>query len=397
VSDQEAAEVRVTWAELFFDLVFVFAVTEVSTSLRGDQTWLGVAHAIVVFVPIYWVWVGTCVYANTHMIDTATDRLGIFAIGLMGLFMALAVPDAYHSRGVLFGGSYLAARLVLLWLARRGGGQAPITYSVAVLVSGPLLVIGGFLPSTVRALVWAVAAVTDLASSALGRRLLARVQFAPGHLAERFGGFLIIALGESIVAIGAPAAAERRLSPGTLGAVAAAFVLACALWWVYYVFAAGAVRHSLETSPTRGDIIRRVLSYGHLSFIGAVIAVAVGLAQVIGHPDTRLAAGSAGLLFGGCALYLATFGYTRWRMFRTVSRTRLSAAAAVLVLSPVALVVPALAALSGLAVVVVVLNVVEHWIVNRATPTGTGPGRARRSQGRRPGRVRRRRAPSPDS
>jgi low temperature requirement protein LtrA len=76
VSDEEAAEVRVTWAELFFDLVFVFAVTEVSTSLRGDQTWLGVAHAIVVFVPIYWVWVGTCVYANTHMIDTATDRLG---------------------------------------------------------------------------------------------------------------------------------------------------------------------------------------------------------------------------------------------------------------------------------------------------------------------------------
>jgi len=140
----DTAEVRVTWAELFFDLVFVFAVTEVSTLLRGDQSWLGVAHAIVVFVPIYWVWVGTCVYANTHTIATATDRLGILTIGLVGLFMALAVPDAYHSRGVLFGASYLAARLVLLWLARRGGGQAPITYSVAVLVSGPLLVIGGW-------------------------------------------------------------------------------------------------------------------------------------------------------------------------------------------------------------------------------------------------------------
>ncbi len=363
---EDVAEVRVTWAELFFDLVFVFAVTEVSTSLRDDQTWLGVVHAIVVFVPIYWVWVGTCIYANTHMVDTAVDRLGIFTIALIGLFMALAVPDAYHGRGVLFAGSYVAARLVLLWLAKRGGKKAPITYSVAALVAGPLLLLGAFLPPLPRLLVWAAAGAVDLASSALGRRLLLGVQFAPGHLAERFGGFLIIALGESIVAIGAPAAAAKELTAGTLGAVAAAFVLACALWWVYYVFAAVAVRHSLETSTTQGDIIRRVLSYGHLAFIGAVIAVAVGLAQAIAHPEVRLAAGAAGLLFGGSALYLATFGYTRWRMFRTVSRTRLSAAAAVVVVSPVALFVPALAALSLLALVVVALNVVEHWMVRRA-------------------------------
>jgi low temperature requirement protein LtrA len=137
------------------------------------------------------------------------------------------------------------------------------------------------------------------------------------------------------------------------------------LWWVYYVYAAGAVRHALETATARTDIIRHVLSYGHLSLIGAVIAVAVGLAQVIGHPGARLGVAAAGLLFGGCALYLATFGYTRWRMFRTVSWTRLSAAAAVVVLLPAAPFVPALAALSGLAVVVVVLNVVERWKVSR--------------------------------
>ncbi|HEX9338268.1 MAG TPA: low temperature requirement protein A, partial [Pseudonocardiaceae bacterium] len=144
-----------------------------------------------------------------------------------------------------------------------------------------------------------------------------------------------------------------------------AFVLACALWWVYYVFAASAVRHALETATARTDIIRRVLSYGHLSFIGAIIAVAVGLAGVIAHPGDRLGAGQAGLLFGGCALYLATFGYTRWRMFGTVSRTRLTAAAAVVVLLPVAPMVPGLAALSGVAAVVVMLNVVEYQMVRR--------------------------------
>ncbi|HEX4700519.1 MAG TPA: low temperature requirement protein A [Pseudonocardiaceae bacterium] len=360
----ESAEVRVTWAELYFDLVFVFAVTEVSTLLRGEGTWLGVAHAMVVFVPIYWVWVGTCVFANTHDIDTVVNRLGILALGLIGLFMALATPFAYHSRGVLFGVAYLAARLVLIGLARHSGG-IPITYLVAVGVSAPLLVLGGFLPPPVRLLVWAAAAATDLATPALARGRLERVQFAPGHLAERFGGFLIIALGESIVAIGAPAAAAGRLGVDVLAAVAAAFVLASGLWWVYYVFAASAVRHALETAPNRGDIIRRVLSYGHLSFIGAIIAVAVGLAGVIAHPGGRLNPGEAGLLFGGSALYLATFGYTRWRMFRTVSKTRLSAAAAVVLPLPVATRVPALAALCWVAAVVVVLNVAEHWIVRR--------------------------------
>jgi low temperature requirement protein LtrA len=361
----EPAEVRVTWAELYFDLVFVFAVTEVSTLLRGDQSWLGVAHAVVVFVPIYWVWVGTCVFANTHDIETVLNRLGILAIGMVGLFMALATPGAYHSRGVLFGAAYLAARVVLIGLAVRSDRVPPITYTVAVLVSGPLLLIGGFLPPTARVLVWAAAATTDLATPAVVRRRLRLVRFAPGHLAERFGGFLIIALGESIVAIGAPAASAGRLDAAVLGAVAAAFVLASALWWVYYVFAASAVRHALETSTARTDIIRRVLSYGHLSFIGAIIAVAVGMAGAIAHPGARLDIGEAGLLFGGCALYLGTFGYTRWRMFRAVSTTRLSAAAVVLVLLPVATRVPALAALCLAALVVVVLNVVEHHRVRR--------------------------------
>ncbi|HEY0808145.1 MAG TPA: low temperature requirement protein A [Pseudonocardiaceae bacterium] len=369
-SEEDVTEVRVTWAELFFDLVFVFAVTEVSTLLRGDHSWLGVAYAMVVFVPIYWVWVGTCVYANTHTVDTAPDRLGIFTLGLLGLFMALAVPDAYHDRGVLFGASYLAARVVLFAMVRRVGGMLPVTYLVAVTVTGPLLLIGGFLPVPARALVWAAAAVTDLATPAVRRRQLRRVRFAPGHLAERFGGFLIIALGESIVAIGAPAAASHHLSAGVIGAVAAAFVLACALWWVYYVFAASAVRHALETSPDRGDIIRGVLSYGHLAFIGAIIMVAVGLAAVIANPGQRLAAGEAGMLFGGCALYLATFGYTRWRMFRTVSVTRLTAAGVVVLLSPVAVVVPALVSLSSVAAVVVGLNVYEHVVVRRRAANG---------------------------
>jgi low temperature requirement protein LtrA len=358
-------EKRVTWVELFFDLVFVVAITQVSRLLHADHSWSGVSQALVVFIPIYWAWVGMTMHANLHDVDRTSARLGVFAVGLCGLFMAVALPAAYESRGLLFGASYWAARLLLfalMWRSYRGVGLNP--FSAAAFVSGPLLVLGGLADGQLRVVVWALAAGVDLVVPYLARRRMSGIAYEPSHLPERFGLFLIIALGESLAETGI-VAGEEPATVSRLAAVAVAFALTCALWWVYFAFAADAIRFALRTADVAMEVIRPVLPYGHLGFIGAIIAIAAATGEVVMHPLEHLHTDVAALLFVGTALYLATFGYTRWRMFHTVSTTRLSAAALCLALLPLAGQTSALAAMSVLTVLLVALNAWEARTVPR--------------------------------
>jgi low temperature requirement protein LtrA len=364
----ETPEKRVDWAELFFDLVFVVAVTRVSTVLEHDHSWGGLLRALIVFVPIYWMWVGTAIQTNLTDVTRPYLRIRVFAVALCGIFMALALPGAYGDLGLLFAISYWVGRCVLgvgVFRAAWRAGRAPLNpFVISMTVSGPALVIGALCHGDVREVIWGLVALLDLSTPTVLRSRLQNMHFDAGHLAERFGLFLLIALGESVVAIGTSRSFAHPHAEDIL-AIAAAFALACGLWWVYFHFAADAMRYSLATARVQLDISRLVLSYGHLSFIGAVIVVAVALRKSVATPGDQLGWAFAGLLFGGTALYLATFGFTRWAMFRLVSWTRLTAAAVVLALLPVAPYVPALASLFGLAVVLAVLNTVELLRVER--------------------------------
>ena len=386
----EPVEKRVSWAELFFDLVFVFAVTEVSTLLEADHSWAGALRALVVFVPIYWAWVGVAIQTNVRDMSTPALRIGMFAVALAGLFMALAVPDAYGDRALLFALSYWAARLVLGFalFSREGWRINPYTSAW---------------PSRARS--WSSArSPTDGPGSPSGdwprsstcprrrvlRRRLRGMHFDAPHLAERFGLFVLIALGESVVAIGSSAAPAGRLGLAVGFAVAAAFTVSAGLWWVYFNYAADAVRHALATAQVQLDVTRLVLSYGHLSLIAAIIAVGVGLREAVAHPGTALPPGGVGLLFGGTALYLTTFGYTRWTMFHLVSTTRLTAAGVVVLLIVPAAHLPATAALLLLAAVLIALNTVEYL---RVDSIGWRARLARRARIERVERVGRSRSP----
>jgi low temperature requirement protein LtrA len=295
-------------------------------------------------------------------------RLRIFAIALAAIFMAISLGDAYGDLGLVFAVAYWAGRVVLGAAFVRQWAQAsafPVNpYTVSMVITGPALVVGALVHGDAREVVWGLAALIDLSTPSVLRSRLRLLHFDAAHLAERFGLFVLIALGESVVAVGTSTPLGTLTVSGGF-AVAAAFVMSCGLWWVYFHFAADAMRHSLATAKVQLDITRLVLSYGHLSFIAAIVVVAVGLRESIAHPGDNLSWAFAGLLFGGTALYLATFGFTRWAMFRLVSYTRLSAAAAVLVLMPIAPHVPALASLTALAVVLAVLNTVELVRVER--------------------------------
>jgi low temperature requirement protein LtrA len=358
--DERAAEPekRVGWAELFFDLVFVVAVTRVSTFIEQDGGWPGLLRALVVFVPIYWMWVGTAVQTNQSDISRPALRLKIFAVALAGVFMALSLDEAYGDRGLLFAISYWAARVLLGWRILGLGRRLPLNpYSVSMFITGPLLVVGALLPGDWRLLVWGVAALLDLSTPTLLRRQLRGMHFDAGHLAERFGLFVLIAVGESLVAVASSSPKTLTVLDGA--AVAAAFAVSVGLWWVYFHFAADAVRYALATATVQLNITRTVLSYGHLLFIGAIIVISVGLHDALADPSHHLTWPVAGLLYGGTALYLATFGLTRWAMFRLVSTTRLGAAGVVLLVMLAVPHVPALVALVMLAVVLAGLNMIE--------------------------------------
>ncbi len=366
MAEPEIEGKRVSWAELFFDLVFVFAITQLAALLHADHGWSGIGATVVLFLPVYWVWVGTTMQANRRDLERPTERIAIFFVALCGLVMAFAVPHAYDNRGLLFALAYWAARIGYGVFVFRGQLRYVQPFSVSIFLTGPLLVLGAVFDGPAREILWLAGALIDLAMPSLLRRRLATMHFDAGHLTERFGLFVLIALGESVVAVGAPVAnSGEPVTVATLSAAIAAFLLCCGLWWVYFHFANDAMRHALSTAPVQLTITRHVLSYGHVVFIAAIVAIAVGLTETVAAPTLHLSWAYLGLLYGGTAMFLAAFGYTRWMMFHLVSTTRVTAAAVVLALLSVAWALPALGAVLLLALMVAALNAVELVRVRR--------------------------------
>jgi low temperature requirement protein LtrA len=350
----DESEKRVAPLELFFDLVFVFALTQVTELMSQNPTWEGLGQGMLVMIALWWAWGAYAWLTNYIAAEEGLERLLMF--GVMGamLFAALAVPHAFGDDALLFAIAYAIARWlhIFIWAEANENidtGQAIVRLARTALPAPALLIAAAFVDDgTTRAVIWIVALLLDLAGPFVfgvrGFRVSAR------HFAERFGLIVIIALGESIVAIGAGVSSD--LDAGIIVAAGFGLIVSCALWWAYFdVWALiTETRFRQARGHTRVLIARDVYSYLHLPMTAGVVLIALGIKKTIGDVDEPLKVAPAAALFGGIALYYAGHIGIRWRMTHTLFRGRVVALVVSVALIPVATEVDALLAL-GLAAV----------------------------------------------
>jgi low temperature requirement protein LtrA len=372
-------EQRVTPLELFFDLVLVFAITQVTRLMSDDPTWHGLGRGLLVLAALWWSWTGYAWLTNTLEPEEGIVRAGMFAAMAAMLVVALAVPEAFDADAVLFGVAYLIVRLLHLGLYAIAGKRDPdllgaVLRMVPSATAGPvLIVVAGFFDGGAQAALWVVALAVDYLGVLVGRMEGWRV--SPAHFAERHGLIVIIALGESVVAIGIGAAGES-LTPGIVTAAVLGIVIIAALWWAYFdVYAVGAQqRLSGAQGVARARFARDYYSYLHLPMIAGIVLFALGLKKTVEHVGDALATVPAVALCGGLSLYFLTHVAFRIRVVYALRREttetpgwigpgRLLTGIGMLALLPAALELPALTALalvSGLCSALIAYDVIHY-------------------------------------
>jgi len=339
---------RVGPLELFFDLVFVLAITQCTALMAVDPTWGGIGRGLVVLGLLWWSWVG---YAwLTSVVDPEEGGVRLVFFGAMAalLVTSLAVPHAFDEHGVIFVAAYATVRLAhiaLFVLASRddaGLRHSVLGLGLSTAVGAAVLLTGALLDGNARLALWAAALVLDMGGTmvidASGWLLV------PGHFAERHGLIIIVALGESIVAIGVGAGAG--LDAGVIAAAVLGIAVACALWWAYFDVAALAAAERLAMiEPVRAQnrLARDAFSYLHLPMVAAIVLIALGLKSTLAHVGDPLSWETASALVGGVSLYLLAHVGFKLRSLQTLSVERLAAALLLLALVPVARQVDALA------------------------------------------------------
>ena len=347
-------EKRVVPLELFFDLVFVFALTQVTKLMSDKPTWEGLGQGLLVLAALWWAW-GAYAWL-TNYIAAEEDRERLLMFGVMGAFLvaALAVPQAFGDDALVFAIAYATARWLHIFIFAEANedveaGQAIVRLARTALPAPALLIGAAFLDGTAQAAVWIVALAIDFSGPFVFG--VSGFRVAAGHFAERFALIVIIALGESIVAIGA--GFDGELDWGVIVAAVLGLVVACGLWWAYFdvVALVAESRFRRTEGDHRARIARDSYSYLHLPMIAGIVLVALGVKKTIGHVDDPLKTIPALALFGGIALYYAGHVGFRLRNVGSVNRPRSVALLACVAVIPLATEVDALVSLALAALV----------------------------------------------
>lgn len=315
---------RVGYVELFFDLVFVFAVTQLSHTLLANLTPTGLAEAGLLLLGVWWVWINTSWTTNWLDPERIPVRIAVLALMLAGLWLSVAIPKAFDSRGVVFASAYVAMQLgrtlFFLWAVRREHPNMRRNFQriLAWLVLSSLCWIAGAMSThDVRFAWWALAlAIESIAPLAyfwvpgLGRSAIEDWDVEGGHLAERCALFIIIALGESLLVTGATFAA-LEWNADTLLAFANAVVGTILLWWIYFDTGVRRATRRIESARDPGREARSAYTYAHILIVAGIIGCAVADEVVLAHPRHAEGMGLA-MVLGGPITYLVGASIFKW-------------------------------------------------------------------------------------
>lgn len=371
IESPEELEQRVTPLELFFDLVFVFAITQVTGSVSAQPSWTRLIEGLAVLAVLWFAWSAYAWLGNTAHTDDGLVRLILLAAMAAMLVASLAVPHAFGRYGLIFGVAYFVVRALHVGCyaavarARNDRVLLDVVWRLAstMLPAAALLVVAGGLSGTPRALGWVAALTVDYGGLVVRGVQGWRIQ--PGHFAERHSAVIIIALGESIVALGVGAAGVA-LDAGEVVGVLLGMAIAGALWWAYFDVVAIVAERRFRRADPRAQVLmaRDSYTYLHLPMITGIILFAIGVKRTLLHVGLRLDPVIAVALCGGVALYLVALSTFKRRNIGSFNRQRLVVAAALCCLIPVATRIPALGALgivTAAACGLIAFEAIRYW------------------------------------
>lgn len=361
---------RVTTLELFFDLVFVFAITQLSHTLLAQLDLTGAVQAGLLMLAVWWAWVFTTWTTNWLDPDNPAVRTMLFVLMAVGLVMSTSLPQAFGERAVPFALAYAAFQVgrtgFMIWASRRDDslrrnfqrmicwlGLSAILWVAGALVGGPA-----------QFALWAVALAIEFAGPAmafwtpgLGRTNTTEWNVEGAHMAERCGLFIIICLGESILVTGATFA-QHPATLAAVGAFIAALVAAIAMWWIYFNAHAEAAAHAIAEAADPGRIARIAYTYAHIPIVAGIIVTAAGDELTLAHPIGHMEASAIWLILGGPALFLAGGLWFKHAVFRRISTSR---SGGLVLLALAALAAPFVSPLALSAMASVTLVIVAAW------------------------------------
>ena len=367
---EAGVEQHATTLELFYDLVFVFAITQVSHLLLGHLDWTHAGQATLILLVVWWSWNYTTWVTNELNPESISVRLLLIGLMLASLLMAIAIPDAFGDKALLFAGSYVVIQvwrhLFVTFVAAEAGtverarAGRILTWFIA---AGVLWIAGALADGETRTVLWLAALAVDYAAPLVTFWLPGVERVTPEawevgseHFAERFQLFIIIALGETIVVTGATTS-QHELTTATIVAFSLAFLSTAALWWLYFNVVAGIAQRRLAEAVNRTVLARDAYTYLHVVIVAGILLAAVGDEIVIAHPTDELSDAELVTVVSGPALYLLSLVLLRLRMYGTLTGRRLAGAAACLAIGAIGTFAPALvvaALLFGVLVAVIV-------------------------------------------